>query len=142
MRRTLSIAAAIALTSSVAFGLVAHGHWAGTISGKDGMKITGTAMMMDAKEAGSTEVTVQLKGDDAGIVRPWHIHTGSCEKGGGVWGGGKSYTPITVDDKGNGMSKAMIAAMPADTGHYYVNIHESAANMSKIVACGDLKHEM
>jgi hypothetical protein len=28
-------------------------------------------------------------------------------------------------------------ALP-DSGNYYVNIHESAAAMSKIVACGDL----
>ena len=43
-----------------------------------------------------------------------------------------------MDDKGNGTSKAAIALALPDTGSYYVNFHESSANMGKSVACGDL----
>lgn len=138
MRRTVFIAAALAVTSSVALALTLHGHWMGTITGKDGAATTGMVMMMAGKDAATTEVTVQLKGETVSVVRPWHIHTGSCAKGGGVFGGGKSYTPITIDDKGNGSSKATLAVALPDSGSYYVNIHESGTNMGKIVACGDL----
>ena len=137
--RLAVVAAALAVSSSVAFALsVSATHWMGTIAGKDGAKITGSAMMMATKDGAGTEVTVELKGETASAVRPWHIHTGSCAKGGGIFGGGRSYTPITVDDKGNGSSKATLAVAIPDTGSYNVNIHESSANMSKIVACGDL----
>lgn len=136
-----AIAAALAVSSSVALALtVTHGHWMGAVTGKDGAATTGSAMMAGSTDGKSTEVTLELMGETASVTRPWHIHTGSCAKGGGVLGGGKSYTPITVDDKGHGTSKATLAMAMPDTGSYYVNIHESGTNMSKIVACGDLKH--
>ncbi len=138
MRRTLSVITALAVTSSIAFALGSQVHWMGAVKGNDGAATTGMAMMMSGKEAGTTEVTVELKGETPSVVRPWHIHVGSCAKGGGVFGGGRSYTPISVDEKGTGSSKATLAVALPDTGSYYVNVHESAANMSKIVACGDL----
>lgn len=138
MRRSLCVATALALTSSIALARTVQSHWMGAISGKDGAKTTGMAMMMAGKSANTTEVTVDLKGETAGVTRPWHIHTGSCAKGGGVFGGGRAYTPISIDEKGSGSSSATLAVALPDTGSYYVNVHESAANMSKIVACGDL----
>ncbi len=138
MRRSVCIATALALTSSIALARTVQSHWMGAIKGKDGAATTGMAMMMAGKSATTTEVSVDLKGETAGVTRPWHIHTGSCAKGGGVFGGGRSYTPITIDEKGAGSSTATLAVALPDTGSYYVNIHESAANMSKIVACGDL----
>lgn len=134
-------AALLALSSSVAFGLVLrHMEYAVTITGKDGAAVHGSGVVK--AEDKSTEVEIKLMGDVAGSVRPWHIHTGSCAKAGGVFGGGRSYTPITIDAKGEGTGKASLTAVLPDTGTYYVNIHESSANMAKIVACGDLKHKM
>jgi len=49
-------------------------------------------------------------------VRPWHIHIGSCASAGGVLGGGKSYTPITVDAAGAGSSRATLPIALPDTG--------------------------
>ena len=138
MRRSLWVAAALTLTSSIALARTVQAHWMGAITGKDGAKTTGTAMMMAGKSANSTEVSVDIKGETAGVTRPWHIHSGSCAKGGGVFGGGRAYTPISIDEKGSGSSSATLAVALPDTGSYYVNVHESAANMSKIVACGDL----
>lgn len=138
MRRTATVVLALAATSSIALAVTAQKHWMGAITGKDGSAVTGMGMMMGGKEASSTEVTVEIKGDAAGIVRPWHVHVGSCAKGGGVFGGGRSYTPISVDEKGGGSSKAVLAVALPDTGSFHVNVHESSANMSKIVACGDL----
>ncbi len=133
-------AALLALSASVAFGLVLrHMDYTFTLTGKDGAAVHGSGTVKTDK---TTEVELKLMGDVAGSVRPWHIHSGSCAKAGGVFGGGRSYTPITIDAKGDGASKASIVAVLPDTGTFYVNIHESSANMGKIVACGDLKHKM
>ena len=95
--------------------------------------------MMPTADGAGTVITVALKREAASVVRPWHVHVGSCAKGGGIFGGAGSYTPITIDAKGNGSSKATLMVAAPDSGSYYVNVHESSANMSKIVACGDLK---
>jgi hypothetical protein len=90
---------------------------------------------------GKAQVTLTLTGDTPNTTRPWHIHIGSCAKGGGVLGGGTSYTPLAGDAKGAGSSKAALAAAFPDSGSYYVNVHESATAMATIVACGDLKFD-
>ena len=82
---------------------------------------------------------VTLTDETPGATRPWHIHAGSCEKGGGVVGGGRVYTPIAINDKGQGTGKATLPVALADTAAYYVNIHDAAAAMGIIVACGDLQ---
>lgn len=136
----VAVAGLLAVTSSAAFAALRHMNYTVTITGKDGAAVhgSGTAKSEDK----TTEVELKLMGDVAGSVRPWHIHTGSCAKPGGIFGGARSYTPITIDAKGDGATKASVPASLPDTGSYYVNIHESAANMGKIVACGDLKMKM
>ena len=142
MKRSSFVAAAalLAVSSSVAFAALRHMEYTVVIAGKDGAAVhgTGTAKSEDK----TTKVQIKLMGDVAGSVRPWHIHTGSCAAAGGIFGGMRSYKPITIDAKGNGAAKLSLPASLPDTGHFYVNIHESAANMGKIVACGDLKMKM
>lgn len=145
MRRSslLAVAAALAATSSVALAVALPAmSWSAKIAGTEGGAITGDATMKPTADGKGTEVSVMLMGDAAGATRPWHVHIGSCAKKGGVLGGGAAYTPITVDASGHGMTKATLALPSPDTGSYYVNIHESAGNMGKIVACGDfaMKH--
>ncbi|MCA2983879.1 hypothetical protein, partial [Gemmatimonas sp.] len=67
-----------------------------------------------------------------------HVHTGSCRQSGGVVGGGRAYTPLAVDAKGQASGTATIPVPLADSASYYVNIHDAAAAMGVIVACGDL----
>lgn len=139
MRRFPFVAAALIVASSSALALAPSlATWSAKITGKDGSKIMGDATMKAGADAGTTVVSVMLMGDEAGTTRPWHVHIGSCAKGGGVLGGGKSYTPITFDASGHGMTTATLPVALPDTGSYYVNIHQSAANMGTIVACGDL----
>lgn len=130
----------LAVSSTAAFAALRQMDYAATITGKDGAAVHGTGTARaDGK---TTEVQVSLMGDAAGSVRPWHIHVGTCAAGGGVFGGARSYTPITIDAKGEGMSKASLPASLPDTGKFFINIHESAGNMAKVVACGDLKMKM
>lgn len=128
----------VALSSSIAYGLVLHGSWSGMVMGKDDSKIHGMATMKEGKD-NTTEVVVKLTGDTPSTTRPWHVHVGSCTKAGAPLGGGKPYSPMVGDAKGAAEGKATLALALPDTGSYYVNIHESSTNMGKIVACGDLK---
>ncbi|MCA2991002.1 CHRD domain-containing protein [Gemmatimonas sp.] len=116
----------------------AMAEWVATLQGRDGRKVTGSASARLAADGKSTEVTVTIDGDTPGATRPWHIHTGSCRQSGGVFGGGRAYTPIAVDAKGQGRATATVPAVPADSATYYVNIHDAATAMNIIVACGDL----
>ncbi|MEP6766660.1 MAG: hypothetical protein ABJB66_20255 [Gemmatimonadaceae bacterium] len=144
--KRISLAAAAALllvSSSVAFGLVLrHGTWAAAVKGTDGMKLHGSATVKATADDKQTMVDFKIENDVAGSVRPWHIHSGSCAKTGGVVGGGGNYPAITVDAKGNGEGKATLSMVVPDTGMYYINVHESKENMGHSVACGDLKHKM
>jgi superoxide dismutase, Cu-Zn family len=129
----------VSLCSSLAYGLATrHGAWDGVLVGKSGSKIKGEIGMTGGAMPGITVVDVKFSGDVAGVVRPWHVHVGSCAKGGAVFGDPKAYTPLRVNAKGVAEGKATLRVSLPDSGYYYMNVHESAANMGKIIACGDL----
>ena len=145
MRRSLPLSlaatgvlAALALSTPAAARLR---DWTTTLAGKDGRKVTGAAVVKPGANGAGAEVTVTLDGDTPGATRPWHIHAGSCAKSGGVVGGARAYSPIVIDLKGHGGATAKLDVALSDTTTYYVNIHDAAAAMQTIVACGDLaKH--
>lgn len=126
------------LLSSLAATPTPFQDWTAKLVGKEGRRVSGAATVNPSADGKGTDVQVTIEGDTPGATRPWHIHTGSCEKSGGVFGGGRAYTPIAIDTKGHGAAKVTIPALMADTTTYYVNIHDSAAAMSIIVACGNL----
>lgn len=138
---TIGLIAATTMTVMAAVPSAAHliTEWSATLSGKDGRKLTGKATAVPAADGAGTVVSVSLEGDTPGATRPWHIHSGSCAASGGVVGGGRAYTPLTIDAKGHATAKATIAVALPDTGKFYVNIHDAAAAMGIIVACGDLQ---
>ena len=113
-------------------------EYVATLAGRDGRKVTGAATARPSADGKGTEVTVALDGDTPGATRPWHVHSGSRKQSGGVVGGGRAYTPIVIDAKGQGKGTATIPVLLADSTTYYVNIHDAAAAMGIIVACGDL----
>ena len=108
------------------------------VMGKSGSKIRGVIAMEAGKTAGTTSAVVKYAGDIAGATRPWHVHIGSCAKAGAVLGAPSAYTPLRVNAKGAAEGKAILRMALPDSGDFYVNIHESATNMGKIVACGEL----
>lgn len=132
----------VVATASTAFAVTnRHVAWEGLVLGKDGSKIRGPATMEAGMATGTTQITVNYKDDVAGAVRPWHVHVGSCEKSGPIFADRNAYTPLTVKSDGTASSKSTQTIALPETGSYYVNIHESASNMGKIVACGDLMLE-
>lgn len=120
-------------------GQAPQAAWAATLEGKEGRKVSGRATAAPSADGAGTEITVSIDGDTPGATRPWHVHSGTCRQGGGVVGGPRAYPPLVVDIKGQSRGSATIAVPLADTAAYYVNIHDSAAAMSIIVACGDLR---
>ena len=132
----------LALSATAANGAVRrHVAWDGMVMGIGGSKIRGEAEMVAGKRVGTTAVEVTYARDASGAVRPWHVHVGSCAKGGPVLGAASAYPVLRVNSKGAAEGKATLRLVLPDSGSFYVNIHESAAAMSKIVACGDLRLE-
>ncbi|WP_411279912.1 hypothetical protein [Gemmatimonas sp.] len=137
--RWMALSAALVGNSAVLFALARPiTDYVATLAGQEGRKVHGTATVTPTKDGTGTEVAVTLTDDTPGATRPWHIHSGSCVKSGGVVGGGRVYTPIAINDKGQGAGKATVPVVLADTATYYVNIHDAAAAMGIVVACGDL----
>lgn len=141
MKRSTILAGALllTLTSSLAAATISrHIAWDAVVAGKGGSKIRGPAEMVAGKTDGTTSVELQYTGDTPGATRPWHVHVGSCAKGGAILGAAKAYTALEVDAKGAVKGKATLSVALPESGNFYVNIHESPTNMGKIVACGDL----
>ena len=134
MKFTVVMVLAVALT----FAARPHVAWDGMVLGVGGSKIRGEVEMVAGKTPGTTAVEVSVARDAAGAVRPWHVHVGSCAKGGPVLGAAAAYPALRVNGKGAAEGEATLRLALPDSGSYYVNVHESAATMSKIVACGDL----
>lgn len=135
-RLTAVIGAVLALSALTA--ALRRAEWGGAIAGRDGRKVTGIATVKPTADGSGADVLVTLDGDTPRATRPWHIHSGTCAKAGGVVGGARAYTPMAIDAKGHGTAKATLPQTLPDTGTYYINIHDSAAAMGIIVACGDL----
>lgn len=130
-----------ALSSSMAFAFARrHVEFSVTIAGRSGSGIRGTGLVTPSEKSTEAKAAVTLKFDNdvAGAERPWHIHHGTCAKSGAILGGARIYPVIKVDAKGTGSAKLTLPIVFPDTGVFYLSIHESARNMSKVVACGDL----
>lgn len=146
MKRVSIVASFLALvvSSSAAFAIARrHIEYSVTVAGISGSKIRGTGLITPSENQSEakTAVTLKFERDVAGAERPWHVHHGTCAKAGTILGGAKIYPSIKVDAKGTGIAKLSLPIVFPDTGVFYLSIHESAANMSKVVACGDLMLE-
>jgi|JI10StandDraft_1071094.scaffolds.fasta_scaffold01129_28 Cu-Zn family superoxide dismutase len=115
-----------------------HIAWDGMVRGTGLSKIKGLVGMVGGTVAGTTAVDIKFSGDIAGSRRPWHIHRGSCAKGGPIFGDAGAYTLLQVNAAGTTEGRATLRVSLPDSGYFYVNVHESVAKMGTVVACGDL----
>jgi hypothetical protein len=100
------------------------------LSEQNGSGEKGTAKISDA--SGGISVTISLTGAPA-TAQPAHIHYGVCSDLGGVW--------YPLNDVVNGSSTTIVkgtstAALLAQTSA--INVHQSASDLGKYVACGDI----
>jgi len=102
-----------------------------TLAAQNGSGESGTATLTAVGK--TTKVVIALTGAPA-TAQPAHIHAGPCAKLNPVpkWPlmsvvGGKSTTVVNTP-------------LSSLTGnHWSINVHDSAANLKKYVACGDIK---
>jgi hypothetical protein len=66
------------------------------------------------------------------------VHIGSCGSDQGILGPANGYPPLKVNGDGRADADAVLPIELPRQGQYFVNVHASAANMSTIVACGNL----
>jgi cytoskeletal protein RodZ len=86
-----------------------------------------------AEVDGKVKVTIKLDGTPAGVAQPAHVHMGSCPNPTDV-----KY-PLTAVT--NGMSETMLDVSMKDLLAQLplaVNVHKSADELQKYVACGNI----
>ena len=94
--------------------------------------ISGTAVFTPVG-SNQTQVVVKLSGAPAGASEPIHIHTGQC----GASLGAVKY-PLKNVENGTSTTTVDAAFLPLWGGGFAINAHESAANITNYVACGNL----
>jgi hypothetical protein len=91
-------------------------------------------------EAGDSQTLVTLELDDgatgASVSHPAHIHANSASEGGGI-----EFYLSPLDGSGGGGTSARVIDRPFDelsSFNGYVNVHESVATLSTVVAQGNV----
>ena len=80
-----------------------------------------------------TEVSLSVQGAPKGVAQPAHIHKGSCD----------NLNPMPafpLNSVVNGRSNTLVNEPLSKlmSGNYAVNVHASAKNLKRYVACGEL----
>jgi len=115
-------------------------EWKTELKPGAGSSITGKAEV-EAEGDNTTEAEIHIKGATAGAELPWHVHSGKCGTGGAVVGAATAYPLLKVKGDGSAKAEAKTDIATPTSGEYSVNVHKSAAEMTTIVACGDLTLE-
>jgi Cu/Zn superoxide dismutase len=116
-----SVSSAIASTSTLTIALNQQ-----NASGE-----SGTATL--TQSGSDVKVVLAIKGAPATTPQPAHIHDGTCANIKGV------VYPLT--NVVNGSSTTVVKGVTIDkllAGTYAINVHESASNLGKYVACGNI----
>jgi len=96
-------------------------------AGRDGDQ-SGTATL--TAKGNQTDVTLNIKPGAAGVAQPAHVHVGGCPVPDAV----KYPLKDVVDGKSTTTLDVSFAQLL--TGGFAVNVHQSAADIGKYVACG------
>jgi sarcosine oxidase gamma subunit len=126
------------LLAALVFSALAHSAPAGaatstltvTVQEQNGSGESGTATLTQV--GGDVQVVIALKGAPA-TPQPAHIHTGTCSDLGGV------VNPLTNVVGGN--STTLVKGTTIDAllaKPMAINVHMSADNLGKYVACGNI----
>jgi hypothetical protein len=112
--------------------------WSGTLAGR-GTYTSVTGTVRASVEGDNTTTTIRVSGLPPRAHMPWHIHEGTCETGGPIWGDPNAYAPLHVGDDGTAEGTARLVNIKLNEARkYHANVHASATNMGTIVACGNV----
>lgn len=123
-------------TVSASTPVGATATWRASLQPMNGTNVTGSAAV--TPNQGGAMATVNIMGATSGDVHPWHVHTGTCASGGGVFGPASAYTPLTVTAGGSASSTASLPSTLDPAQSYHVNVHKSPTDMGTIISCGNL----
>jgi len=116
-------------------------EWRADITSNDPFIWTlfGTAnVLMNNGEAAFT-ASVEIRNDDVGVERPWHVHFGTCGSGGAIVGDEAAYPRLSTGLDGASAVAITLRGIALDpNAAYHVNIHESDFYFDTLIACGDL----
>ena len=102
-----------------------------SLAAQNGSGESGTATL--TQQGANVQVVIAIKGAPATTPQPAHIHNGTCSDLGGV---AYSLTSLV-----NGASTTLVKGVTIDDlikGTKAINVHESAADLGKYVACGNI----
>jgi len=128
---SLSLASIAIITFTSLSAAAATSTLTVTLSQQNGSGESGTATL--TQTGADVKVVISLKGAPATTPQPAHIHDGTCANLKGV-----AY-PLT--NVVNGSSTTVVKGITIDKllgGTYAINVHESAADLGKYVACGNI----
>jgi hypothetical protein len=112
--------------------------WSGNIAGR-GPYAGASGTVRVSVEANHTTATIRLSGLPAGGHHPWHLHEGTCDTGGPIWGPADAYTPLHVGNDGSAEGTARLQNLKLNEARkYHANVHLSTSNLGTIIACGDV----
>ena len=114
------------------------GDWNATLSGTNGSAIRGTAKVQSV--AVGAGATISIEGAAAGVLHPWHVHTGTCGTGGPVVGSMGAYPTLNTSAQGTASANASIAVALRENERYHVNVHRSPTDLT-VVSCGNLSND-
>jgi hypothetical protein len=112
--------------------------WGGNVTGRGAYTgVTGTVRA--TVDGGNTMTTIRLTGLVPGGHHPWHIHEGTCETGGPIYGDPNAYSLLHVGNDGSVEGTARLVNLKLNEARkYHANVHLSASNLGTIIACGDI----
>ena len=91
--------------------------------------MSGEAELTETEDG--TQVSLMVEGATGG--HPVHIHFGTCDNLGEI------AAPLTdIDATGMSETTVDLTLDELTSGEYAINAHESAANITNYVACGDI----
>ncbi len=91
-----------------------------------------------ARDGSGSKITIAISNATEGGSHPWHVHQGRCGDNGPIVGSASDYKPLSVSGGGQARENASLSMSLPMSGNFYVNVHAQAANMSTIIACGNL----
>ena len=101
-----------------------------TLAAQNGSGVSGTATLTPM--GNQTQVVVNVTGEPAGGSEPEHIHSGTCATLDGI-----KY-PLANVVNGTATTVVNVSLSTLTAGTFAVNLHESAANISHYIACGNI----
>jgi hypothetical protein len=120
-------------------GVVSPRTMATAFTGVPGFQqIQGDAMVTWTPGDQLFNAVASISGDAQGLVRPWHVHFGTCATGGAIVGSDAQYPRLVIGADGTATAAVDVRYELSPNVPYHINFHKSDAELDTIIACGDL----